>query len=146
MNYNKLICRMEITNRAHEFGAGDGKNAVVLLLANFCWSSWTPTTFYAQLLISAFTCLSQSGSSFSLWKAFLVGRVSFSRVILFPCSWSKPTCMAYYSFPCFSVLVPPRLPRLKATPIRIWYYLITASYLFSLLTNYCNRMIHSLQA
>lgn len=66
----------KVTYRAHEFGVGDDKHAVALLVSTFRWSSWTPTVYYTQLLLSAFTCLSQNGSNAKLWKAFIVGRVS----------------------------------------------------------------------
>ena len=50
---------------------------MALLVFSFRWSSWTPTVYYTQLLLSAFTCLPQSGSNSRLWKAFIVGRVGF---------------------------------------------------------------------
>ncbi|KDR85067.1 hypothetical protein GALMADRAFT_218149 [Galerina marginata CBS 339.88] len=81
-----LLLNFMLTYRAHEFGAGDIKNTVALLVAGFRWSSWSPTVYYTQLLLSAFTCLSQSGHSSRLWKAFIVGRLptlltSFSEVV-----------------------------------------------------------------
>ncbi|CAA7266513.1 unnamed protein product [Cyclocybe aegerita] len=63
-----------VTYRAHEWGAGELKNAVALLVAGFRWSNWTPSVFYTQLLLSAFTCLAQSDNA-KLWKAFIVGRL-----------------------------------------------------------------------
>ena len=73
----------KVTYRAHEFGAGDITNAVALLVAGFRWSSWTPPVYYTQILLSAFSCLSQSASTTGtkIWKAFIVGRVC---QILFP--------------------------------------------------------------
>ena len=67
----------KITYRAHEFGAGDITNAVALLVAGFRWSSWPPPIYYTQILLSAFSCLSQSTSTAGakIWKAFIVGRV-----------------------------------------------------------------------
>ncbi|KAF8973994.1 hypothetical protein BDZ97DRAFT_1777866 [Flammula alnicola] len=81
-----LLLNCMVTYRAHEFGAGDIKHAVALLVAGFRWSSWTATVYYTQLLLSAFTCLSQNGSSSRLWKAFVVGRlpsllVSFVEIV-----------------------------------------------------------------
>ncbi|KAF9056240.1 hypothetical protein BJ165DRAFT_1522179 [Panaeolus papilionaceus] len=83
---SSLATRPFVTNRAHEYGAGDKKNAVALLVTAFRWSSWTPTVYYTQLLLSAFTCLAQYASNAWLWKAFLTGRLpallaSFEEVI-----------------------------------------------------------------
>ncbi|PPQ64382.1 hypothetical protein CVT26_002089 [Gymnopilus dilepis] len=70
-----LLLNYLVKHRAHEFGAGDLKNAVALLVAYFRWSSWTPTVYYTQLLCAAFICLSQNGQHSMLWKAFIVGRL-----------------------------------------------------------------------
>ncbi|KAF8168029.1 mediator complex subunit Med5-domain-containing protein [Crassisporium funariophilum] len=70
-----LLFNYTLTYRAHEFGAGDITNVVALLVAGFRWSSWTPPVYYTQLLVSAFTCLSQNLNSPRLWKAFIVGRL-----------------------------------------------------------------------
>ncbi|KAF8807476.1 hypothetical protein BYT27DRAFT_7223294 [Phlegmacium glaucopus] len=72
-----LVLNTMVTYRAHEFGAGDIMNAVALLVAGFRWSSWTPPVYYTQILLSAFSCLSQSASTTGakIWKAFIVGRL-----------------------------------------------------------------------
>ncbi|KAI0721268.1 hypothetical protein C8T65DRAFT_228522 [Cerioporus squamosus] len=73
---NHLICC-----RAGEFGSGDGPHAVAILVSLLRGSSWTPVTFYAQLIISALTCLAQSISpggptkASSIWRAFTIGRL-----------------------------------------------------------------------
>ncbi|KAF9481359.1 hypothetical protein BDN70DRAFT_876312 [Pholiota conissans] len=81
-----LLLNYMVTQRAHVFGAGDHNHAVALLVGTFRWSSWTPTVYYTQLLLSAFTCLWQTGSNAKLWKAFIVGRLpgllfSFAEVV-----------------------------------------------------------------
>ncbi|KAI0830678.1 mediator complex subunit Med5-domain-containing protein [Trametes gibbosa] len=76
-----LVLNHLIFNRASDFGSGDGPRAVAILAALLRWSSWTPVTFYSQLLISALTCLAQSLSSTgpsrasSIWRAFTIGRL-----------------------------------------------------------------------
>ncbi|KAH9847349.1 mediator complex subunit Med5-domain-containing protein [Lenzites betulinus] len=76
-----LVLNHMIFNRASDFGSGDGPRAVAILSALLRWSSWTPVTFYSQLLISALTCLAQSISSTgptrasSIWRAFTIGRL-----------------------------------------------------------------------
>lgn len=71
----------QVSRRADEFGAGDERHAVVLLIALLRWASWTPSTFYRQILQSAVTCFAQaaavpSSRSAAIWRAFVVGRVS----------------------------------------------------------------------
>ncbi|KAF9531998.1 mediator complex subunit Med5-domain-containing protein [Crepidotus variabilis] len=70
-----LVLNHIVTYMAHDWGAGDTANAVALLIGAFRWSSWTPTIFYTQLLLSAFSCLSQHVSNARLWKAFIIGRL-----------------------------------------------------------------------
>lgn len=73
-----------MVRRVSEFGAGDGRHSVVLLIALVRSASWTPTAFYTQLLLSAVTCVAQEASSgvatksSSLWRAFVIGRVRMS--------------------------------------------------------------------
>lgn len=75
--------RVEIFNRAGDFGSGDGQHAVAILVSLLRWSAWTPATFYSQLIISALTCFAQSISptgptrASSIWRAFTIGRVRF---------------------------------------------------------------------
>ncbi|KAI9060164.1 hypothetical protein FKP32DRAFT_1633045 [Trametes sanguinea] len=70
-----------IFHRATDFGSGDGPHAVAILVALLRWSSWTPATFYSQLIISAMTCLAQSigptgpTRASSIWRAFTIGRL-----------------------------------------------------------------------
>lgn len=74
----------QILNRAGEFGAGDSMHAVATLIALFRWLSWSPATFYSQLLLAAVSCVAQStdlGPSTPtsvIWRAFVIGRVSGS--------------------------------------------------------------------
>lgn len=56
-------------------------DSLILLISFFShliyrWTSWTPTVFYTQLLLSSFISLSQSSPALCMiWKAFVVGRV-----------------------------------------------------------------------
>ncbi|TFK91700.1 hypothetical protein K466DRAFT_573561 [Polyporus arcularius HHB13444] len=76
-----LVLNHLIICRAGEFGSGDGPHAVAILVSLLRGSSWTPVTFYAQLIISALTCLAQSISpggptkASSIWRAFTIGRL-----------------------------------------------------------------------
>ncbi|KAF5377593.1 hypothetical protein D9615_005338 [Tricholomella constricta] len=70
-----LVLQHLVSYRAHEFGSGDGQCPVALLVALFRWAAWSPTVFYTQMFLSAFTCLSQSGSKALIWKAFIAGRL-----------------------------------------------------------------------
>ncbi|KAI0639768.1 mediator complex subunit Med5-domain-containing protein [Trametes polyzona] len=76
-----LVLNHLIFNRASDFGSGDGPRAVAILVALLRWTSWTPVTFYSQLIVSALTCLAQSISSTgatrasSIWRAFTIGRL-----------------------------------------------------------------------
>jgi mediator of RNA polymerase II transcription subunit 5 len=73
---NRSKSALKIFFRAEECGLGNESNSVAMLVATLRWTSWTPPIFYTQLLLSAFTCLSQCvASSASLWRAFIVGRV-----------------------------------------------------------------------
>jgi mediator of RNA polymerase II transcription subunit 5 len=72
-----LLCvLLQVTHRAHEFGAGSTKQAVALILSHWRSSSWPPQVFYAQVFISAFTCVASNIGNPLIWKAFTVGRVS----------------------------------------------------------------------
>jgi mediator of RNA polymerase II transcription subunit 5 len=72
---------LQLFSRSSAFGAGSGPEAVASFIGILRWKSWTPTVFYTQMLLSAFTCVSQCGSTgadagaFFLWRAFVVGRV-----------------------------------------------------------------------
>lgn len=71
----------KVSRRASDFGSGDGRRAVVLFIALARWTSWAPSTFYTQLLRSAVTCFAQAATvplsrNATLWRAFVVGRVS----------------------------------------------------------------------
>ncbi|KAI0800903.1 hypothetical protein C8Q74DRAFT_1345580 [Fomes fomentarius] len=76
-----LVLNHLIYNRAGDFGSGDGPRAVAILVALLRGSSWTPAVFYAQLIISALSCMVQSARPggqtklFSIWKAFTIGRL-----------------------------------------------------------------------
>ncbi|KAJ3550441.1 hypothetical protein NM688_g5076 [Phlebia brevispora] len=76
-----LLLRSLVARRVSEFGAGDGRHAIVLLIALVRSSSWTPTAFYTQLLLAAATCVAQeansgvSTKSSLLWRAFVIGRL-----------------------------------------------------------------------
>ncbi|KAI0375369.1 hypothetical protein BV20DRAFT_265653 [Pilatotrama ljubarskyi] len=76
-----LVLNHLIFNRAGDFGSGDGRHVVAVLVALLRWSSWTPATFYSQLIISALTCLAQSiiptgpTRASSIWRAFTIGRL-----------------------------------------------------------------------
>ncbi|KAI8980648.1 mediator complex subunit Med5-domain-containing protein [Trametes punicea] len=76
-----LLLNHLLFNRASDFGSGDGPHAVAILVAFLRWSSWSPATFYSQLIISALTCLAQSigpagpTRTSSIWRAFTVGRL-----------------------------------------------------------------------
>lgn len=77
----------KVSHRAHEFGAGNTPGVVTLLVYIFRWSSWTPTVFYTQLVLSAFIGLTQHPTDCTIWKAFIVGRVSTIGFL----SWTKPS-------------------------------------------------------
>ncbi|EKM61173.1 uncharacterized protein PHACADRAFT_134473 [Phanerochaete carnosa HHB-10118-sp] len=75
-----LLLHNLVTHRASHFGSGDGRRAIVLLVALVRWTAWTPATFYTQLMQSAVACFSQATSHSSsrtaaLWRAFIVGRL-----------------------------------------------------------------------
>ncbi|CDO76644.1 hypothetical protein BN946_scf184868.g58 [Trametes cinnabarina] len=76
-----LLLNHLIIHRATDFGSGDGQHAVAILVALLRWSSWSPATFYSQLIISALTCLAQSigptgpTRTSSIWRAFTIGRL-----------------------------------------------------------------------
>ncbi|KAI0734538.1 hypothetical protein C8Q72DRAFT_770738 [Fomitopsis betulina] len=76
-----LILHSFILNRAGDFGAGDSMHAVATLIALFRWLSWSPATFYSQLLLAAVSCVAQStdlGPSTPtsvIWRAFVIGRL-----------------------------------------------------------------------
>lgn len=71
----------QISSRAVEFGCGDGPHVNAMLVALLRWSSWSPPTFYSQLIISSMTCIVQTiGTSgptraTAIWRAFVIGRV-----------------------------------------------------------------------
>lgn len=70
-----LVHHYLVSHRAHEFGAGNTPGVVTLLVYIFRWSSWTPTVFYTQLILSAFIGLTQHPTDCTIWKAFIVGRL-----------------------------------------------------------------------
>ncbi|KAG1755207.1 mediator complex subunit Med5-domain-containing protein [Suillus paluster] len=67
--------------RIFDFGAGSDLEAVAVMTGTLRWTSWAPNVFCTQLLVAALTCVAQSSakndyeSSFSLWRAFVVGRL-----------------------------------------------------------------------
>lgn len=65
----------QVTQRGQEFGAGNTAHAVALLVSTWRWSSWPAHVFYAQVFVSAFSCLASNMASPLLWRAFVVGRV-----------------------------------------------------------------------
>jgi hypothetical protein len=75
---------LQVACRTCDFGAGSDLEAVAVMTGTLRWTSWAPNVFCTQLLVAALTCVAQSSakddheSSFSLWRAFVVGRVSFS--------------------------------------------------------------------
>lgn len=70
-----LVHHYLVSHRAHEFGAGNTPGVVTLLVYIFRWSSWTPTVFYTQLILSALIGLTQHPTDCTIWKAFIVGRL-----------------------------------------------------------------------
>ncbi|KAF7965853.1 hypothetical protein HWV62_41212 [Athelia sp. TMB] len=78
---SSLLLHTLLSARAGSFGAGNEPEAVACLLAFLRWTSWTPATFYSQVIHAAFTCISQCGSvgpdagAFFLWRAFVIGRL-----------------------------------------------------------------------
>ncbi|KAG6911908.1 hypothetical protein DXG01_000155 [Tephrocybe rancida] len=66
-----------VSYKARDFGAGDSQGSTALFVALYRWAAWPPSVFYTQLFLSAFTCLAQSASKALIWKAFLVGRLSW---------------------------------------------------------------------
>ncbi|KAG2120988.1 mediator complex subunit Med5-domain-containing protein, partial [Suillus discolor] len=76
-----LLLQSLVACRTCDFGAGSDLEAVAVLTGTLRWTSWAPNVFCTQLLVAALTCVAQSSakddheSSFSLWKAFVVGRL-----------------------------------------------------------------------
>ncbi|KAJ7487681.1 hypothetical protein B0H11DRAFT_1720623 [Mycena galericulata] len=76
-----------LAHRADEFGAGSGTDPAALLVSMFRWTSWAPSVFYTQLLLSTFISLSESTAvSPLIWRAFIVGRlpsilISFEKML-----------------------------------------------------------------
>ncbi|PFH54543.1 hypothetical protein AMATHDRAFT_135078 [Amanita thiersii Skay4041] len=70
-----LILHHLVTYRAQRFGSGSGSDPVALLVGIYRWTSWSPTTFYTQLFIASFACLSQNPTTATIWKAFIAGRL-----------------------------------------------------------------------
>ncbi|KAH9944074.1 uncharacterized protein BXZ73DRAFT_87039 [Epithele typhae] len=76
-----LLLNHLIFNRASDYGSGDTPRAVAMLVALLRSSSWTPAAFYAQLIITCLTCLTQSygpsgpSKASAIWRAFIVGRL-----------------------------------------------------------------------
>jgi mediator of RNA polymerase II transcription subunit 5 len=72
----------QVASRTNDFGAGSESEAVAIMTGTLRWTSWAPNVFCTQLLVAALTCVAQSSpkghheSSFSLWRAFVIGRVS----------------------------------------------------------------------
>lgn len=66
-------------------------DSVAILVAAFRWTSWSPSVFYTQLLLSAFICLSESpGVSCLIWRAFIVGRVRILSIVCLSKRQSNP--------------------------------------------------------
>ncbi|KAG1783872.1 mediator complex subunit Med5-domain-containing protein [Suillus placidus] len=76
-----LLLQSLVACRTCDFGAGSDLEAVAVMTGTLRWTSWAPNVFCTQLLVAALTCIAQSSakddheSSFSLWRAFVVGRL-----------------------------------------------------------------------
>lgn len=76
-----LLLQSLVACRTCDFGAGSDLEAVAVMTGTLRWTSWAPNVFCTQLLVAALTCVAQSSakddheSSFSLWRAFVVGRL-----------------------------------------------------------------------
>ncbi|KAG1757493.1 mediator complex subunit Med5-domain-containing protein [Suillus lakei] len=76
-----LLLQSLVACRTCDFGAGSDFEAVAVMTGTLRWTSWAPNVFCTQLLVAALTCVAQSSakddheSSFSLWRAFVVGRL-----------------------------------------------------------------------
>jgi len=70
------IDRLQIYQRGHDYGVGSTNDAVSTLIAILRWTAWTPRVFYTQLLTTAFMCLAQNPTTSSIWRIFIIGRVS----------------------------------------------------------------------
>lgn len=76
-----LLLQSLMACRTSDFGAGSDLEAVAVMTGTLRWTSWAPNVFCTQLLVAALTCVAQSSakddheSSFSLWRAFVVGRL-----------------------------------------------------------------------
>ncbi|OBZ79167.1 Mediator of RNA polymerase II transcription subunit 5 [Grifola frondosa] len=81
-----LLTLHQIFNRAGPFGSGDGPHIAAVLVSLLRWSSWTPVTFYTQLLAAALNCVAQNITlgtttrSSSIWRSFVIGRVRLRNV------------------------------------------------------------------
>ncbi|KIK71078.1 hypothetical protein GYMLUDRAFT_185434 [Collybiopsis luxurians FD-317 M1] len=65
-----------ISLRAGEFGIGNLQYCAAVLVGIFRWTSWSPTTFYTQVLLCSLMCLSHNSNiSITIWKSFVVGRL-----------------------------------------------------------------------
>ncbi|KAF5390177.1 hypothetical protein D9757_002860 [Collybiopsis confluens] len=65
-----------ISLRAGEFGIANLDYCAAVLVGIYRWTSWSPTTFYTQVLLCPLVCLSEN-STFNpmIWKSFIVGRL-----------------------------------------------------------------------
>ncbi|KAF9069115.1 hypothetical protein BDP27DRAFT_747058 [Rhodocollybia butyracea] len=71
LTFNSLI-----SLRAGDFGAGNLQYCAAVLVGIFRWTSWSPTVFYTQVILSALVCLSQSSTiTTMIWKSFVIGRL-----------------------------------------------------------------------
>lgn len=76
-----LLLQSLVACRTCDFGAGSDLEAVAVMTGTLRWTSWAPNVFCTQLLVAALTCVAQSSAkddhetSFSLWRAFVVGRL-----------------------------------------------------------------------
>ncbi|KAG2366610.1 mediator complex subunit Med5-domain-containing protein [Suillus spraguei] len=76
-----LLLQSLVACRSCDFGSGSDLEAVAVMTGTLRWTSWAPNVFCTQLLVAALTCVAQSSSkddhesSFSLWRAFVVGRL-----------------------------------------------------------------------
>lgn len=76
-----LLLQSLMACRTCDFGAGSDLEAVAVMTGTLRWTSWAPNVFCTQLFVAALTCIAQSSakddheSSFSLWRAFVVGRL-----------------------------------------------------------------------
>ncbi|TDL28703.1 hypothetical protein BD410DRAFT_893659 [Rickenella mellea] len=73
-----LVLRYLVGSRELPFGSGNTPLAVTVLVSAFRGNSWSPSGFYAQLFLAAFSCLAQESThrkSTLMWRSFIIGRL-----------------------------------------------------------------------